>query len=177
MKKKLVLLIIILLGLFTITGCSSTKEKTNNQKEKKEEQKIDDTLVTVNGVELHMNQEKEFKGIKYTITDDLKEADYDQYIQYYLYQDSGPNLLFFRIFYYEGKTRDEIRNDLAIDSSLIEEAGKTDNVNYTLIDTKRTDGTIHYYMIDKDNITYVINFVSQYDIKDFEKKVLNSIKL
>ena len=174
MKRNIVLSLLVLLVLITITGCGSTKNKLS--KDQNKEEVVDETLVVVNGVELHINKEKEFKGIKYTITDDLKEAKFDQYVQYYLHQDSGPNLLFFRIFFYKDKTRKYIRNDLAIGSNLAEEKGKTDNVEYSFIDTKRTDGTLHYYIIDKDNTSYVINFVSQYDIKDFEKKVLNSIK-
>lgn len=175
MKKKILFLLLIIVGLFTITACGSEEEK--EQKEDKPKEVVDKTLVKVNDVELHINKETEFKGIKYTVTDDLKEAIYDQYVQYNLYQESGPNLLFFRIFYYEGKDHNYIRNDLAIENNLVEEKGKTDNIEYTYIDTKRTDGTIHFYIIEKDNISYVINFVSQYDIKDFEKIVLNSIKL
>ena len=144
-------------------------------KNKSNDNSTNNNIVKVNGIDLHLNKEKEFNGIKYTITDDLKEVNHDQYVQYYLYQDSGPNLLFFRIFYYENKSHDDIRKDLAIDSNLIEEQGKTNIVEYNFIDTKRTDGTIHYYIIDKDNISYVINFVSQYDIKNFEKIVMDSI--
>ena len=45
-----------------------------------------------------------------------------------------------------------------------------------MIDEERKDGTIHFYFINKDGNTYVLHFVSQNDIKDFESKVLNSIK-
>lgn len=162
MKKIICLLLVTL--LITV-GCNNVKNELSNK-----------SIVKVNGIELHLDKEKVFKDIEYTITDDLKEANFDQYVQYYLYQESGPNLLFFRIFFYNNKTHDYIRNDLAIDKNLVEENGKTDNIEYKYIDTKRTDGTIHFYIIDKDNTSYVINFVSQYDIKDFEKKVLNSIK-
>ena len=160
MKRKILFGLLIFVLLFMITGCGS----------------IDKTLVKVNGMELHIDKEKQFKDIKYTITDELREANFNQYVQYYLYQESGPNLLFFRIFFYKDKSYKDIRKDLAIDENLIEEKGRTDNVEYTFIDTKRTDGTIHFYIIDKDNTSYVINFVSQYDIKDFERIVLNSIK-
>lgn len=163
MKKK-ILLFLLIVTLFTITGCNKDKES------------VDNTLVKVNDVALHMDKEKEFKGIKYIITDDLKEAVFDKYVQYYLYQEAGSNLLFFRIFYYENKNHNDIRNDLGIANKLSEEKGKTGNIEYTFIDEKRNDGTIHFYIIDKDNISYVINFVSKYDIKDFEEKVLNSIK-
>ena len=168
MKKKLLLSMIIIVGLLIFTGCGKPKNESNDNS-------TNNNIVKVNGIDLHLNKEKEFNGIKYTITDHLKEVNHDQYVQYYLYQDSGPNLLFFRIFYYENKSHDDIRKDLAIDSNLIEEQGKTNIVEYNFIDTKRTDGTIHYYIIDKDNISYVINFVSQYDIKNFEKIVMDSI--
>jgi predicted small lipoprotein YifL len=174
MKKKITLSLLVLVALFTITGCGSSKKESNDNK-KEENVVVDETLVKVNDVELHINKEKEFKGIKYTITDDLNEAKYDQYVQYNLYQESGPNLLFFRIFVYEGKDHKYIRKDLAIDSTLKEEKGKTDNIEYSFIDSKRTDGTIHFYIIDKGKKSYAINFISQYDIKDFETKVLNSI--
>lgn len=172
--KKLLLYFILLISIFTIVGCGSKNEEVKKDNEEKE---VDKSIVKVNGVELHINKDKEFKGIKYTITDDLKEAIYDQYIQYNLYQDDGTNLLFFRIFYYEKKDHDYIRKDLAIDSNLEEVKGKNNYVEYSFIDTKRTDGTMHFYIIDKDNISYVINFVSKNDINDFEKVVLNSIKL
>ncbi len=168
MKKKILLSMLVIL-LLTLTGCGSTSDKN-------EEKKVDKSVVEVNGIKLNINKEKEFKGIKYTITDDLSEANFDQYVQYYLYQDFGPNLLFFRIFYYENKNHSYIKNDLAIDNNLTEKQGKTDNVEYTFIDGNRTDGTIHFYIIDKDNASYVINFISQYDIKDFESIVLNSIR-
>ena len=139
-------------------------------------EKKDDSIVIVKDVKLHINKEKEFKGIKYTITDDLQEATFDQYVQYYLYQDGGSNLLYFRIFYYKDRSHKYIKNDLAIDYNLIEETGKTDYIEYTYIDTKRNDGTMHFYFIDKNNETYVLNFVSKNDIKDFESKVLGLIK-
>ena len=144
MKKKLLLSMIIIVGLLIFTGCGKPKNESNDNS-------TNNNIVKVNGIDLHLNKEKEFNGIKYTITDDLKEVNHDQ------------------------KSHDDIRKDLAIDSNLIEEQGKTNIVEYNFIDTKRTDGTIHYYIIDKDNISYVINFVSQYDIKNFEKIVMDSI--
>lgn len=166
MNKRVLLSLLLVISLLALTACG--KSEVNISKDEK--------IVKVNEIELHMNKEKEFKGLKYTITDDLREVDMVQYMQYYQYQEAGPNLLYFRIFYYKGKDHKFIRNDLAIDNKLVEESGKTDNIEYSFIDTKRTDGIIHFYIIDKDGESFVINFVSQYDIKDFEKYILNSIK-
>lgn len=159
MKKKCIIILLVLV-LFIITGCGN---------------KVDESIVKVNDVELHIDKRNEFNGIKYMITDDLKEARFDQYVQYYLYQESGSNLLFFRIFFYKDKDIKYIKKDLAIDTNLAEINGKTDNVDYIFIDTKRNDGTIHFYIIKKDNVSYVVNFVSKYDINDFENRILNSI--
>ena len=159
MKKKCIIILLVLV-LFIITGCGN---------------KVDESIVKVNDVELHIDKRNEFNGIKYMITDDLKEARFDQYVQYYLYQESGSNLLFFRIFFYKDKDIKYIKKDLAIDTNLAEINGKTDNVDYIFIDMKRNDGTIHFYIIKKDNVSYVVNFVSKYDINDFENRILNSI--
>ena len=159
MKKKCIIILLVLV-LFIITGCGN---------------KVDESIVKVNDVELHIDKRNVFNGIKYMITDDLKEARFDQYVQYYLYQESGSNLLFFRIFFYKDKDIKYIKKDLAIDTNLAEINGKTDNVDYIFIDTKRNDGTIHFYIIKKDNVSYVVNFVSKYDINDFENRILNSI--
>ncbi len=169
MKKKILLSMLVIL-LLTLTGCGSTSDKN-------EEKKVDKSVVEVNGIKLNINKEKEFKGIKYTITDDLSEANFDQYVQYYLYQDFGPNLLFFRIFYYSKKTNKEIIKALGLDDKIELKNGKTDNIEYKFYEEPREDGgTIHFYFINKNEKTYVLNFMSKYDIKDFEEKVIKSVK-
>ena len=185
MHKKLISILLAIVLLFVFAGCGGTdkpaadnptEEPAVNPTAEPTEEPVDETLVTVNGVELHMTKDAEFNGIKYTITEDLKEANYGRFVQYYLYQDDGPNLLFFRVFYYKGMTHADIRYDLGVEDDLKEEAGKTDNIEYSLIDLHRDDGTMHFYIVDKDDISYVINFVSQYDIANFETLVLNSIR-
>ena len=78
MKKKILLSILLLITFFSLVGCTSKKEE--KKEEEKQEEVVDKTLVKVNGVELHINKEKEFKGIKYTITDDLKEVIQDYFL-------------------------------------------------------------------------------------------------
>ena len=161
MKKYQYLLLILCITIL-FTGCTK-KEK-------------DETLVVINNQEFHLTKETSYKGLNYIITESFTESSMNNYIQYRYYQEDNTNLLFFRIFYYENKSLDDIKTDLAIDSSLSYTEGKNiNNLEYKLIDTNRTDGTIHFYIINKDNITYVVNFISQYDIKDFETKVLNSL--
>ena len=49
-------------------------------------------------------------------------------------------------------------------------------MEYKLYEEPRNDGgTIHFYFVNRDETTYVFNFVSKYDIKDFENKVIKSV--
>ncbi len=175
-RKKLLITLIILmftLAMIILTGCGAKKETAE------EAASADESLVKINGLEFHLDQEKEFKGIKYIISGDFAEVDHDMplpYIQYNYYQEDSTNLLFFRVFYYEGKNFDYAINDLGIEDVTLSD-GKTDNVEYQFFAQPREDGgTINYYFINKDGNTYVVNFISKYDIKDFEQKVMNSIK-
>ena len=175
MKKKLFLgsliLIILVTGLCSLTGCGKKKE------ENKEQQVVDETLVKINGLEFHLNKEAEFKGLKYIIASEFKEVIHDRYIQYNYYQEDSTNLLFYRVFYYENEGRDKAIQDLGLESNIALTDGKTDNFEYKLYEQPRNDGgTIHFYFIDKDGSTYVLHFVSKYDIKDFESKVVKSVK-
>lgn len=165
MKKILVVLMIV---LFAVIGC--VKKEVSIEKDNL-------SMVKINGTEFEINKETEFKDLEYTIVEDFRELIFDKYVQYEYRQEDNKNLLFFRVFYYKNKDNEAARKDLGIEDNLKYEDGKTDNIEYKMIDTHRTDGTIHFYFINKDEDTYVINFVSQYDIQDFENKVMKTIKL
>ena len=170
MKKKvlfILLIAILAIGLLALAGCGKKEDK----------KEVDETLVTINGLDFHLDTNKEFKGLKYVISKDLKEANFEayNYIQYYYYQEDSTNLLFFRVFYYKGKNFDDAIYDLGIGNVTLVD-GKNDNLEYKVYKEPREDGgTINLYFIDKDGDTYVVNFVSQYDIADFEAKVVKSL--
>ena len=174
MKKKIVFLSLIIMmlvtELFILTGCKSKKGGESAQP-------VDETLVKVNGVDLHFTKEASFKKLKYTIAGDLREEKYPRYIQYSMYQEDQTTLLFFRIFYYEGRDNNFAIKDLGIGGDVTLTDGKTDNIEYKFYPYSQNDGgTMHLYFVNKDGNTYVLNFVSKYDIKDFEERVLNSVK-
>ena len=175
MKKKVIitslLVIILTIGLFILTGCGSK----NNTEEK--EEPVDNTLIKINGLEFHLDKEKSFKNIKYMVSEEFKEADHDNYVQYNYYQEDQTNLFFYRIFYYENKGIDDAIADVGLDSNISLIDGKTDNIEYKFYEEPRDDGgTIHFYFILKGDDIYTLNLISKYDIKDFEQKVLNSVK-
>lgn len=181
MKKVKYLLLILCIGVL-FTGCGKAKDKEVDIKEpEKEEEKkeevVDETLVKINGLEFHLDKEISYEKIKYTTIKDFTETKMSNYVQYRYSQEDGTNLLFFRIFYYAKKDNSVARKDLGIEDKYKFEDGKTENIEYKAIKEPRDDGgTINYYFINKDNSTYVLSFISKYDIKDFESKVLNSVK-
>ena len=172
-----ILIIMLGSGLFILTGCDSKEEIKESENEEQTISAIDETLVKINDLEFHLDKETSFKDVKYTIVGDFKEANFDRYIQYNYYQEDNTNLLFFRIFDYGTQSNEGAIKDLGLEGEVTLTDGKTDNIEYKYYAEPREDGgTIHFYFVNKDGNLYVLNFVSKYDIKDFEDKVIKSIK-
>ena len=95
----------------------------------------------------------------------------------YNYQpEKTSNYFYFRIFCYKGKDIDFARGDYVGNEEQFEYKDlNVNSIDYKMIDEERTDGTIHHYFVTKNENTYILSFISQNDIKDFENKVLNSI--
>lgn len=172
MKKIISISICLLLVLLVFTGCGTKKEETK----KKETKEVDPSVTMINGEEFHLTKNTTFQGLLYTIAEEFEEGVHPNYVQYRYTLEDGSNLLFFRVFYYEGKDMDYIKNDLAIEGDFKTTDGKNDFLEYKSYFEPRDDGTIHFYFITKDNIAYAINFISKYDIKDFEEKVVKTLK-
>ena len=172
--KKVLLSLLVIVTLFTVVGCGSSKNE-------KKEEAVDETLFKIGDVEFHLDTDKEFEGMKYKTSSGFKEIDNvtysSTYMQYNYRTDDGANLFFFRILFYKGKDINFALKDFVGEDEKFElKDVKINNIDYKMIDEERTDGTIHHYFITKDGNTYILNFVSQKDIKDFETKVMNSIK-
>ena len=177
MKKRLFLSFILIFSLLLITGCGNDNNGENN---KKEENIVDETLFTIKDKEFHLDTDKEFEGLKYKTSSEFKEIDNfsfaSKYMQYNYQPDGSSNYFYFRIFYFKVKDFAYARKDLAIDDKFKYQDGTTDKIEYKMVDEERTDGTIHFYFISKDGNTFVLHFVSQNDIRDFEEKVLKSLE-
>ncbi|MBR2577455.1 MAG: hypothetical protein IKE38_00860 [Erysipelotrichaceae bacterium] len=177
MFKKIMSIMLAFMIVFSLAGCSSSKEEETAPEP--QTQTEDDTLTVINGLEFHLDKERSFKDLYYTTAEDFREIEHDEftpYIQYDYLQEDDTNLLFFRIFYYQNKGFDAAVADLGIESDIEFKAGSTDNIEYQLYEQPRDDGgTIHFYFIDKDGSTYVLSFISRYDIARFETKTVSSV--
>ena len=173
--KKTISILLVLAMLFAFAACGKGKGENDP-----EPQPADETAFTVNGLEFHLDTEKEFKGLHYVISGDFREVEHDEftpYVQYNFLQEDDSNLLFYRIFYYKGKGTDHAKTDLGLEKDIKLTDGENEDLEYKMYAQPRDDGgTIHYYFLSKDGNTYVVNFVSKYDIADFEQKVVKSLK-
>lgn len=177
MNKKIIISLLVIVALFTITGCGSTKKEEN-----KEEEIVDKSLFTIKDKEFHLDTDKEYEGLKYKTSSGFREINNltpsSTYVQYNYQPENSSNYFYFRILFYRGKDIEFAKNDYVGNEKQFEFKDETiNNISFKLIDEERTDGTIHHYFITKDGNTYILSFISQNDISDFEKKVLDSIEL
>jgi hypothetical protein len=176
MKKKIFLSLLVIVALFSITGCGSSNKEENKEKE----EVVDETLFIIKDKEFHLDTDKVFEGLKYKTSSEFKEIDNytlsSTYMQYNYRPDNSANYFYFRIFFYKGKDIEFAKNDYVGNEEQFEYKDVTINgLEWKMIDEERTDGTIHHYFITKDGNTFIVDFISQNDIKDFENKVLNSL--
>jgi len=176
MKNKILLCLLIVGLLFTITSCNTSKKDDNNN----ENEVIDKTLFTIKDKEFHLDTDREFEGLKYKISSEFREIDNvtptSTYMQYNYQPDNSSNYFYFRILFYKGKDIDFAKNDYIGSEKQYEYKDvKINDIEGKMIDEERDDGTIHHYFINKDGNTFIVDFISQNDIKDFENKVLDSI--
>ena len=179
MKKKLIFSLLIVLALFMVAGCNTKKDTKVNKKENKA---VDKTLFKIKDKEFHLDTDKEFNGLKYKTSSEFKEvSNYTMsstYMQYNYQPENSQNYFYFRILYYEGKDIDFAKDDyIGTEEHFEYKDVKINNIECKMIDEERTDGTIHHYFITKDGNTFILDFISQNDIKDFESKVLDSIEI
>ena len=177
MNKKILIILLVVIALCTITGCGSKKEEENK---KEENVVVDESLFKIKDKEFHLDTDKEFEGLKYKTSKDFKEIDNftpsSIYMQYNYQPEYSSNYFYFRILCYKGKDIEFAKNDYVGNEEQFEYKDVSiNNIDYKMIDEERTDGTIHHYFITKDGKTFIIDFISQNDIKDFEAKVMDSI--
>ena len=177
MKKTKYILLILLCSFTLLVGCSNKKEESSNNT--KEPEIVDETLFKINGKEFHMDKDKDFYGLKYTTSKDFREINnatmVSEYVQYDYQPEDELNYLYLRLFYYPGKDFNYAKENTIVEDLPFTD-GKTDNIEYKMIDENRTDGIVRMYFINNGGNTYVVYFASRYDIKDFETKVINSLK-
>ena len=187
MKTKLLAVLLVIAMLFGLAACgaapadnaSNNAAPANTENNTAEpEPTVDESLVVINGYEFHLDKDAAFKDLHYTVSGDFKENDHGNYIQYNYYQKDDSNLFFFRVFYYKlaGDVSIAVK-DLGLEDNIPLTDGKNDDLEYKFYERPRDDGgTMHFYFTKHEEDIYAVTFTCKYDIKDFEAKVVKSLK-
>jgi predicted small lipoprotein YifL len=180
MKKKIFYSIITFVLVFSLIGCGKKEEPKKEEKEQEENVIVDKSLFKIKDKEFHLDTDKEYEGLKYKTSLEFKEINNytvsSTYRQYNYQPASSSNYFYFRILFYQGKDIEFAREDYLGNEEQFEYKDVTiNNIDFKMIDEERTDGTIHHYFVTKDGNTFIVDFISQNDIKDFENKVLDSL--
>lgn len=178
--------------LFALAGCGKEKEAEETVPPESSDstppadvtpapapEPVDEMAFTINGLEFRLDAEKTFEGLSYITSARFAEAVHElhiPYVQYNFYQTDNTNLLYFRIFHYKGQGDADAIKDLGLEGQVTFTDFKTDSLEFRFYAQPRDDGgTIHFYFLSKDGDTYVLSFISLYDIQEFESKTLQTV--
>ena len=141
----------------------------------------DEAAFTINGLTFGFDTEKTFNGLSYTTSEQFAESEPGgpiPFVQYQFRQEDDVNLLYFRIFYYKDKDDAYALKDLGLEEEATFTEFKTDALDFRYYARPRDDGgTMHFYFLGNDNgnDTYVLSFISRYNLEEFEAKTIESV--
>lgn len=175
MKKKIIIIMLVI-SLFTITGCGSNKVENNNSSNSKNDVS-DNNTVKIKDEEIKLNYDTNFNNMYFKEnvskfnTSTMGSNHVIQYVK------DGGVLFEIRMAYIENKTIEESKKEINFEVS----SKKINNLEYQygIWETKNneTGDTIyaHQYFYEFNGTTYTIVFMSKDNIDDFEKVFMNNV--
>ena len=173
MKKKIILSLLVIVALFTITGCGNSKTENNDKTEKQNEViKVDIDDITVN---LDSTKELNKLSFKYDTKSERSKVEHLNGKNYYMtdYYSNGSVGLRISIEYKEGMTVAEVMNTKTGTSQ--------GNKSFNNIEWKYYEGltknkeNVYYYAYQYDKDTYLIGFVTNKSIDNLIDIFMNNV--
>ena len=170
MKKKILLVFLIVIGLFTLVGCGNNNKNENNSNENKTEEKENDLKIGEVAVEIDMSASFNEMTFKYP-----QKATYSNIGTYAIMDlmDQSDLLVRVAISSYNGKTIDEAMEGTSLTkgkSSII------NNSTWIIYEGKQNDGkNILNYVTQTNGNVYSIAFISDKDINDFVNAFMSNV--
>ena len=169
MKRKIILSILIIITLFTFTGCSNKNEKTNK-------------TIKVNGIKYTFDNNDSFHDMKYKFEKDNKNIKVNKEENYrgYVFYQNGTDEELFRITLSYKKDKDifdEFSSFITKDSKTI----KYNNLKwYHYYTSEKYDNTIlNFYVHQNNNDGYSISFAQvkdkNLDLNDYIKTFMTNV--
>ena len=162
MKRKF--FVILVLFIVIVTGCDINNSKTVNIKDKE----IND----VGDYDLSLNKDGAFKELSFKYPNDCIVNSLDTYTMLTFNKKESDVLLFRIAFsYYENKNIVEVMNSNKVEQKDIKSYNGNNWVMYEV------EGHYHNYAIEKNNNTYVIDFIYDDDLGVFEENFMKNVIL
>ncbi|MBR4178751.1 MAG: hypothetical protein IKR57_05350 [Bacilli bacterium] len=166
--KKVVVILLMFLSIFMISGCGKEKEKKDV---------LADDEVILEGIKYKLDQDTSEYGIDFKIANNFRRVDNGNAISYHSEKIDGASYFVFRIFHYKKKSIDYAIKDTTIEYDKKYET-KIGDLDYTVVHFVNPIGegietNIYYYKHGKD--VYAFCFTSSIDLSRLEDIFLKSI--
>ena len=167
MRKKIILCLLVLIGIFAITGCGSSKA-TDNTSDKK-------VVVTVQGKSFNLDVDIDLGGLHY------KENNVDFHIdplnnmRTMNYTKDGNIVFEVRTMYDENRSIEELKAILSTELNAEEQSKKVNGIEYIYYEYKSDDLMVHHYIHVYNGKVYTIAFFLGEDPGDIEDVFMNEL--
>ena len=166
--KKTILILLIVLSLFMISGCGKKEE------EKKEDILADDEVILEN-IKYKLDQDDSEYGIDYKVASNFRKTTLSNAVNYFSENINDQAYFVIRLFYYKNKSIDYAIKDTTESYDNKYETTIGDK-NYTVvhfINFTGADVELYYYKHNKD--VYVFDFTSHIDLTRLRDIFLKSV--
>ncbi len=171
MKKKVLLIVLIIVMMFDITGCGNSKEGSGTGKNS-------ENIVKINDGEIDLSNERDFKEMYYKESySDLQSSTMNNY-RFLQYAKDGKVLLDIRMTYIENKSLEESKKELTFETTPGKNKKGTEYIYGTWVFTDAQTGEnydAHQYFFEHNKTTYTILLLSKENIKEFEKAFIDNV--
>lgn len=170
MKKKLILSILVIVTLFTITGCSKSNSNVNNNlKDNKE-------IVTIQGEQFRLKSEQTLNELHYKENYVDFHSDAIGNMRTMNYTKEG-NLIFeVRIMYDENRSVEELQAIVETQYNTKAQSKEINGIKYIYYEYEGEDGvTIHHYLYVHNRKVYSIGFFLGENYGNIEEVFMNNV--
>ena len=168
MKKKILLGMLVLVGLFMITGCGTNPINTNGNTDNKE---IEASSLKIGNVSVDLNRSASFHDISYKYPENATYGNMGTFAIMDL-MDGEKLAVRIAMYFYENKTIGAINAGAGLSSvDVIRYNNNTWNVYKGVKDGKQV---MNYATQEGDN-SYTITFLSDYDIEEFSDVFMKTV--
>ena len=173
MRKKLLLGLLVIVGLFAITGCGkSSNIETNINK------KINDNkeVVTIQGEKFNLSSERVLGGIHYQ--ENYVDFNTDQIgnMRTMNYSKEGKSIFEVRVMYDENRSDSELKAIVETQTGAKQQSKEINGIKYIYYEYTADDGaTVHHYMYVFNGKVYTIGFFLGEKPGDIEEVFMNNV--